>query len=72
NRALLLWMAGALGFLAAALLVPAVGEHLNMVPLTLTGAATLILFVILCMAGFELAKVVRAVRASPPAEKRGG
>ena len=72
NRVLLLWMAGALGFLATALLVPAVGQHLNVVPVTPGGAAILILFVILCMAGFELAKIVKAGRGSPiHGEERG-
>jgi len=72
NRVILLWMAGALGFLAAALLVPAVGQHLNVVPVTPAGMAILILFVILCMAGFELAKIVNAGRDSPSMEKSGG
>ena len=72
NRVLLLWMAGALGFLAAALLVPAVGQHLSVVPVPLGGTAILILFVFLCMAGFELARVVEAGRGSPSMEKKGG
>jgi predicted transporter len=65
-------MAGALGFLAAALLVPAVGEHLSVVPVPPGGTAILILFVFLCMAGFELAKVVKGGRDSPSMEKREG
>jgi Ca2+-transporting ATPase len=72
NRVLLLWMAGALGFLAAALLVPAVGQHLNIVPVPPAGIAILTLFVFLCMAGFELAKIVQAGRDSPSIEKVGG
>ena len=71
NRVLLLWMAGALGFLAAILLVPAVGQHLSVVPVTPAAAAMLILFVFLCMAGFELAKIVKAGRHSPSGEKEG-
>ncbi|HTY52237.1 MAG TPA: cation-transporting P-type ATPase [Methanomicrobiales archaeon] len=67
NRALVLWMAGALGFLAAALLVPAIGEHLNMVPVSPVGIATVALFVIICMAGFELVKIARAARNGAPA-----
>ena len=69
-RVLLVWMAGALGFLATVLLVPAVGQHLSVVPVTPGGAAILILFVILCMAGFELAKIVKGGRDSPLMEKR--
>ncbi|HUK93117.1 MAG TPA: HAD-IC family P-type ATPase, partial [Methanomicrobiales archaeon] len=72
NRVLLLWMAGALGFLAAILLVPAVGQHLGVVPVTPASAAMLIIFVFLCMAGFELAKVMKAGRDSPTGEKEGG
>jgi Ca2+-transporting ATPase len=72
NRVLLLWMAGALGFLAAALLVPAIGEHLSVVPVPPGGTAILILFVFLWMAGFELAKVVKGGRDSPSMEKREG
>jgi Ca2+-transporting ATPase len=72
NRVLLVWMAGALGFLATAVLVPAVGQHLSVVPVTPGGAAVLILFVILCMAGFELAKIGKAGRDSPSMEKKGG
>jgi hypothetical protein len=36
-----------------------------MVPVTPAGAAILVLFVFLCMAGFELAKIVKAGRARP-------
>jgi Ca2+-transporting ATPase len=72
NRVLLVWMAGALGFLAAALLVPAVGQHLNVVPVTPAGTAVLILFVILCMAGFELTKIVKAARGAPTQGLGGG
>ncbi|MDD1665318.1 MAG: cation-transporting P-type ATPase [Methanomicrobiales archaeon] len=72
NRVLLVWMAGALGFLATAVLVPAVGQHLSVVPVTPGGAAVLILFVILCMAGFELAKIGKAGQDSPSMEKKGG
>ncbi len=71
NRVLLVWMAGALGFLATAVLVPAVGQHLSVVPVTPGGAAILILFVILCMAGFELAKIGKAGQDSPSMEKKG-
>jgi Ca2+-transporting ATPase len=62
NRVLLIWMAGALGFLAAALLVPVVGEHLNVVAVTPGGIAAVAIFVFLCMAGFEVVKIGRAVR----------
>ncbi|HXW98530.1 MAG TPA: cation-transporting P-type ATPase [Methanomicrobiales archaeon] len=62
NRALLLWMAGALGFLAVILLVPAAGQHLNVVPVSAGAAATLVVFVFLCMAGFEVMKIARSVR----------
>jgi hypothetical protein len=72
NRVLLLWMAGAVGFLAAALLVPAVGQHLNVVPVTPAGTAILILFVFLCVAGFELAKIIKGGRGSPAIKKGGG
>jgi P-type Ca2+ transporter type 2C len=72
NRVLLVWMAGALGFLAIAVLVPAVGQHLNVVPINTAGTAVLILFVILCMAGFELAKIGKSGRGSPSKENRGG
>lgn len=72
NRVLILWMAGALGFLAAVLLVPAVGQHLNVVPVSPGGIAVLVPFVILCMAGFELAKIVKAGRDLPSVEKREG
>ncbi|MDD1663464.1 MAG: cation transporting ATPase C-terminal domain-containing protein, partial [Methanomicrobiales archaeon] len=72
NRVLLLWMAGALGFLATALLVPAVGQLLNVVPVPMAGTGTIMIFVFLCMAGFELAKIVKAGQVSPSMEKRGG
>jgi Ca2+-transporting ATPase len=72
NRVLLLWMAGALGFLTAILLLPAAGEHLNVVPVSAGGFAVLVLFVILCMAGFELAKIAGAAGTRPPAGKAGG
>jgi Ca2+-transporting ATPase len=62
NRVLLAWMAGALGFLAAAILVPAVGVHLNIVPVTPGGIAAIVVFVVICMAGFELVKIGRAAR----------
>ena len=62
NRVLLLWMAGALGFLAAAILIPALGQHLNIVPVTLPGITAVVIFAFLCMVGFELARVWRARR----------
>ncbi|MDD1667593.1 MAG: cation-transporting P-type ATPase [Methanomicrobiales archaeon] len=69
NRVLLAWMAGALGFLAAALLFPALGATLNLVPVDPAGLARVLLFTLLCMAGFELVKVVRAIR-NPPSRER--
>jgi Ca2+-transporting ATPase len=66
NRALILWMAGALGFLAAALLVPAVGTRLNMVPVGAAGLAALALFVIACMIGFEIRKIAGSFRRDAP------
>jgi P-type Ca2+ transporter type 2C len=62
NRVLLAWMAGALGLLAVAILVPAAGQHLNLVPVTLAGFASVAIFALVCMAGFELAKIWKAVR----------
>jgi len=66
NRVFLAWMAGALGFLAVVLLEPAVGRHLNVVPVTGAGIATVVIFAILCMGGFELAKIRRAVQGRTP------
>jgi Ca2+-transporting ATPase len=71
NRVLLLWMAGGLGFLAAAILIPALGQHLNVVPVSLPGITTVVIFVFLCMAGFEVAKVWRAGGVAEPAKKEG-
>jgi len=62
NRVLLLWMAGALGFLAAAILIPALGQHLNIVPVTLPGITAVVIFAFLCMVGFELARVWKVRR----------
>ncbi|MDD1669375.1 MAG: cation-transporting P-type ATPase [Methanomicrobiales archaeon] len=71
NRVLLLWMAGALGFLAAALLVPAVGQHLNVATVTPLGIASIVIFVFLCMAGFELGKIAKWIRKGPSQGTRG-
>ena len=71
NRVLLLWMAGALGFLAAILLVPAAGQHLNVVPVTPPAIAAVVVFVFLCMAGFELVKIAGSVRRGGSL-RRGG
>ncbi|HMA05269.1 MAG TPA: cation-transporting P-type ATPase [Methanomicrobiales archaeon] len=70
NRVLLLWMAGALGFLAAAILIPPLGQHLNVVPVTGAGIVSVAIFVFLCMAGFEVAKIVRAARNPADPEKK--
>jgi hypothetical protein len=64
-------MAGALGFLAAALLFPAVGGLLNMVPVDPAVLAVVLAFTFLCMAGFELVKVGRAIRSPPSPERTG-
>jgi Ca2+-transporting ATPase len=69
NRVLLAWMAGALGFLAAALLVPALGVHLNVVPIGPAAACAILAFTLLCMAGFELVKVLQVFRNQIPPEK---
>jgi Ca2+-transporting ATPase len=65
NRVLLAWTAGALGFLATAILVPPVGERLNVVPVTPAGAAMVVIFALLCMAGLELMKIARTSRGRP-------
>jgi Ca2+-transporting ATPase len=72
NRVLLIWMAGALGFLAAAILVPWVGQQLNVVPVPPEGIAAMAIFVTLCMAGFELVKIGRAAQNPVSYEKKTG
>ena len=71
NRVLLAWMAGALGFLAAALLFPAFGDLLSMVPVDPAGIAMIFAITFLCMAGFELAKIVGAIRNPVSPDKAG-
>jgi Ca2+-transporting ATPase len=70
NRVLILWMAGAIGFLAVALLVPAIGSLLNMVPVSPEAIALVLAFTFVCMAGFELAKIWRTVGTPESQEKR--
>jgi Ca2+-transporting ATPase len=65
NPVLLAWMGGAIGFLAAALLFPAVGGLLSMVPVDPAGIAVILVFTLLCMAGFELVKIGGAIRDRP-------
>jgi Ca2+-transporting ATPase len=71
NRVILAWMAGALGFLAAALLLPAVGSLLSMVPVDPAGVAVIAIFTFLCMAGFELVKIAGVLRNPGSPEKAG-
>src|SRR5512136_405027 len=59
NRVMVLWAAGALAFLAILLEVPAAGERFG---LTQVPAGTILVvagFAFLCMAGFDLVKIIR-------------
>jgi Ca2+-transporting ATPase len=71
NRVLLAWMAGAIGFLAVALFVPAVGVHLNVVPVDPAALALIVIFTLLCMAGFELVKIGKTSRIPSSPEHAG-
>jgi Ca2+-transporting ATPase len=59
NRVMVIWAAGALLFLALLLEVPAAGERFG---LTQVPAGTVLMvagFAFICMAGFELVKIVK-------------
>lgn len=57
NRAMVLWAAGALVFLALALWIPAAGQRVGIVPLSIANIAVVTGIALVCMAGIEIGKV---------------
>jgi hypothetical protein len=53
------WAAGAVIFLALALYVPIIGQEIGIVPIGATGIAIITGIAIACMAGFEVAKIIK-------------
>ncbi len=58
NRVMVLWAAGALAFLAILLGVPAAGERFGLTQVSAITVLAIAGFAFVCMAGFELAKIV--------------
>jgi len=56
---LILWAAGALAFLAILLGVPAAGERFGVTQISAATVLAIAGFAFVCMAGFELAKIVK-------------
>jgi Ca2+-transporting ATPase len=59
NRVMLLWAAGAFAFLALVLTVPLAGQKIGIVPVSAGSIALIAGTAIVCMGGFELAKIFR-------------
>jgi Ca2+-transporting ATPase len=59
NRIMLLWAAGALVFLALLLGVPSFGARFGITPVSAASLLIIAGFALACMAGFELAKIVK-------------
>jgi Ca2+-transporting ATPase len=65
NRVMVLWAAGALIFLALLLGVPEIGQRLGITHLTAATVLIIAVFSFVCMAGFEVAKIVRKSNSNP-------
>jgi Ca2+-transporting ATPase len=59
NRVMVLWAAGAATFLALLLGVPAIGQRFGITPITAGTILMITGFALVCMAGFELAKILK-------------
>lgn len=59
NRVMVLWAAGAITFLALLLGVPAIGERFGITHITAGTILIIAGFALVCMAGFELAKILK-------------
>jgi Ca2+-transporting ATPase len=59
NRVMILWAAGAVTFLALLLGVPVIGQWFGITHITAGTILMLAGFALVCMAGFELAKIVK-------------
>ncbi len=59
NRVMLLWAAGALVFLALLLGIPAIGLRFGITHISAATLLAIAVFSLICMAGFELAKMVK-------------
>ena len=62
NRVMVLWAAGAATFLAFLLGVPAIGQRFGITPITAGTILMITGFALVCMAGFELAKILKKVK----------
>ena len=61
NRVMVMWAAGAATFLALLLGVPAIGQRFGITPITAGTILMITAFALVCMAGFELAKIFKKV-----------
>jgi len=70
NRVMVLWAAGALAFLAIILGVPEAGERFGLTQISAITVLAIAGFAFVCMAGFEVAKIVNR-RERDDGEKTG-
>jgi hypothetical protein len=59
NRVMLVWAAGAFAFLALTLTVPIIGQQIGIVPIGAGSVVIIAGIAIVCMAGFELVKIIK-------------
>jgi Ca2+-transporting ATPase len=59
NRVMLLWAAAAVVFLLLVLMVPFIGQKIGIVPINVGSILLIVGFAIVCMAGFELVKIIK-------------
>ena len=59
NRVMLVWAAGAFAFLTVVLTVPIAGQQIGIVPIGAGSVAIIAGIAIVCMAGFEAAKIIK-------------
>jgi Ca2+-transporting ATPase len=59
NRVMLVWAAGAFAFLALTLTFPIIGQQIGIVPIGAGSVAIITGIAIMCMAGFELVKIIK-------------
>jgi Ca2+-transporting ATPase len=59
NRVMLVWAVGAFAFLALVLTVPLAGQQIGIVSISAASIAIIAGIAIVCMAGFELVKIVK-------------
>lgn len=59
NRVMLVWAAGACAFLALVLNVPLAGQQIGIVPIGAGSVAIIAGIAVVCMAGFELVKIMK-------------